>query len=132
MNLSGITARRRRTGICAGALLAGVAVATLAAPNAVAAPDCSPEAVSGTVGSVTGAAHQYLDAHPGAKGALYSAPNRPVSQAASDIRGYFTANPQEYYELRNILAPIGEKQRQCNVTALPPQLASAYDQFMAG
>ena len=42
------------------------------------------------------------------------------------------ANPGEYYELRGILAPIGDVQRSCNVTVLPPVLASAYDRFMAG
>jgi heme-binding protein len=31
-----------------------------------------------------------------------------------------------------ILAPIGDAQRQCNVTMLPPELASAYTEFMAG
>ena len=58
--------------------------------------------------------------------------DQPRPQAESDVRGYFTANPGEYYELKGILAPIGDKQRQCNVTVLPPELASAYDLFMAG
>ncbi len=53
-------------------------------------------------------------------------------QAAANLRGYFTAHPQEYYDLRGILAPIGDAQRQCNVTVLPPSLASAYSEFMAG
>ena len=33
------------------------------------------------------------------------------------------ANPGEYYDLRGILAPIGDVQRSCNVTVLPPVLA---------
>ena len=53
-------------------------------------------------------------------------------QAASNLRSYFTAHPQEYYDLRGILAPIGDTERQCNVTALPPNLESAYHEFMAG
>jgi hemophore-related protein len=56
----------------------------------------------------------------------------PRPQAAAEVRSYFTANPQEYYELRGILAPIGEKQQQCQMTVLPPELASAYAEFMAG
>jgi heme-binding protein len=45
---------------------------------------------------------------------------------------YFTAHPQEYYDLKAILTPIAGTQRQCNVSVLPPDLASAYDEFMAG
>jgi hemophore-related protein len=132
MNLSGISARRKVAGVCAG-LLGGLAAATIAAPAASAAPDtCSAAEVTGTVSSVWGSARQYLNDHPGANRVLMAALSQPRPQAESDVRGYFTANPQEYYELRDILAPIGEKQRQCNVTALPPDLASAYDLFMAG
>jgi heme-binding protein len=46
--------------------------------------------------------------------------------------GYFTAHPQEYNDLRGILAPIGDTQRQCNTTVLSPDLESAYNEFMAG
>jgi hypothetical protein len=34
--------------------------------------------------------------------------------------------------LRGNLAPIGDTQRQCNVSVLPPDLAAAYNEFMAG
>jgi hemophore-related protein len=61
-----------------------------------------------------------------------AASSQPRPEAAANIRGYFTANPQEYYELRNIVSPIGDLQQQCNVSVLPPDLASAYSQFMAG
>ena len=81
---------------------------------------------------MTGAAHQYLADHPGAGQVLTAAANQPQPQAAANVRGYFTANPAEYYDLRGILAPIGDVQRTCNVSVLPPNLASAYDQFMAG
>ncbi|HEY7050975.1 MAG TPA: heme-binding protein [Mycobacterium sp.] len=133
MKTSGITLRRRVAGICAGSLLGGLAAATIAAPTAAATPDeCSASGVAGTVSSVTGSARAYLDAHPGANQAVSAAFNQPRDEAASNLRGYFTAHPQEYYDLRGILAPIGDKQHQCNVTVLPPDLASAYDQFMAG
>lgn len=121
----------RRVGLGAGLL--GVTAATLVvAPSATAAPDCSPAAVSHTVDSVTGSAQQYLNAHPGAGAVVNQAISRPRPQAAAEVRSYFTAHPQEYLELRGILAPIGETQRQCQTTVLPPELASAYAEFMAG
>jgi hemophore-related protein len=113
--------------------IGGLATATLAAPAASANPDaCSGTTVAGTVSSVTGAAQQYLGTHPGAGQVLSAAMNQSPVQAAADVRGYFTANPQEYYDLRGILAPIGDVQRQCNVTVLSPALEAAYSQFMAG
>ena len=133
MNFSGITMRRTVAGVRAGCVLGGLAGATIAAPTAAAAPvGCSAGEVSSTVNSSIGSARQYLDTHPGANQVVMAALNQPQPQAAANVRGYFTANPREYYELRDILAPIGDVQRQCNVTALPPGLASAYDQFMAG
>ena len=64
--------------------------------------------------------------------AVTTAFSQPRDQAAATLRGYFTANPGEYNDLRGILSPIGDKQSQCNVAVLPPDLASAYGQFMAG
>ncbi len=121
----------RRFGLGAG-LLGATAATLIVAPSASAAPDCSPAAVSNTVDSVTGSARQYLAAHPGANAVVTQAVSSPRPQAAADVRSYFTAHPQEYYELRGILAPIGETQRQCQTTVLPPGLASAYAEFMAG
>ncbi|MEO6794403.1 MAG: heme-binding protein [Mycobacterium sp.] len=116
-----------------GVGLLGIAAASLlVAPSASAAPDCSPAAVSTTVDSVTGSAQQYLAAHPGANAVVSQAISQPRPQATTDVRSYFTAHPQEYYELRGILAPIGETQRQCQTTVLPSGLASAYAEFMAG
>jgi hemophore-related protein len=104
----------------------------VAAPSASAAPNCSPDAVAGTVSSVTGAASSFLSGHPGANQVLQAARTQPRDVAAANIRAYFTANSQEYYALRGILAPIGETQQQCNVSVLSPELASAYAEFMAG
>ena len=133
MKFSAINVRRRIVGACAGSLLGGLAVATIAVPSAAAAPaQCDAAAVSGTVSSTTGAARAYLDTHPGANQAVTTAFSQPRPQAATTLRGYFTANPQEYYDLRGILAPIGDVQSQCNIQALPPELASAYSEFMAG
>lgn len=137
MNVSGFTTRINRRGLAGFSaifLLGGLAAATVVSPAASAAPagQCSASALSGTVSSVTGAARQYLDTHPGANQAVTAAMNQPRPEAEANLRGYFTANSQEYYELRGILAPIGELQRTCNVTVLPGELASAYTMFMAG
>ena len=134
MKFIGITARRKVAGAVIGSLLGAVAAATIAAPSAVAAPQggCSAGEVADTVSATWGSARQYLNTHPGANQVVMGAPNQPRPQAESDVRGYFTANPGEYYDLKGILSPIGEKQRQCNVTVLPPDLASAYNLFMAG
>lgn len=113
-------------------MLAGLAASAIAAPVASAAPDCSPAGVSNTVSSVTGSASQYLGGHPGANAVVSAARNEPRGQAATDVRNYFTAHPQEYFELRGILAPIGDTERQCNTTVLSPDLQSAYNEFMAG
>ncbi|MGV0791960.1 heme-binding protein [Mycolicibacterium sp. XJ1819] len=132
MNLSGIKTRRGIAGACASGLLGGLAGAIIAAPSAAATPDCSASEVSGTVSTVTGSARAYLDSHPGANQAVTTAFSQPRPEAAAMLRGYFNANPQEYYDLRGILAPIGDVQSKCNITALPPELASAYAEFMAG
>lgn len=132
MKFRGITGRRQIAGACAASLLGGLAAATIVAPSAMAAPECSAATVSGTVSNVTGAARGYLDTHPAANQAVTTAFSQPRPEASATLRGYFTANPHEYYDLRGILAPIGDVQRNCNIQALPPELASAYDEFMAG
>ena len=132
MNINNIVARQRVAGLTAGCLLAGLAMGIAAAPSAVAAPDCSPGSVNATVSSATGSAQQYLSAHPDASQVVMAAYGQPRPQAASDLRSYFTSHPNEYYDLRGILSPIGDTERQCSVTALPPNLESAYHEFMAG
>lgn len=132
MKISSIVVRRRVAGVSAGCLLGGMAMGIAGAPSAAAAPDCSPAGVNSTVSSVQGSAEQYLAAHPGANQVVTAAYGQPRPQAESSLRSYFTSHPQEYYDLRGILAPIGDTERQCNVTALPPYLESAYQQFMAG
>jgi heme-binding protein len=132
MKISSIVARRHVAGVSAGFLLGGLAMGIAGAPSAAAAPDCSPGGVNATVSSVQGAAEQYLAAHPDANQVVTAAYGQPRGEAESSLRGYFTAHPQQYYDLRGILAPIGDTERQCNVEALPPTLESAYQEFMAG
>ena len=132
MMFIGFAPARKAATVCTGLLVGGLAVATLGSPSASAAPDCSGATVANTISSVTGSARQYLANHPGAGQVLSAAVNQPRPQAEADVRGYFTANPGEYYDLRGILAPIGDVQRQCNVSVLPADLSTAYQQFMAG
>ena len=121
------------SGIAGGAVIGGAAVAALTAPIASADSGlCSAGGVANTVNSVTGSAQQYLTTHPGAGQVLFAAAGQSPAQAEAAVRGYFTANPGEYYDLRGILAPIGDVQRQCNVSVLSPQLQAAYNLFMAG
>ncbi|WP_445170840.1 heme-binding protein [Mycolicibacterium sp. Dal123E01] len=129
---SGIAPTTKAAAVCAGWLVGGMAVATLAAPMASATPDCSSAGVANTVSSVTGSANQYLAGHPGANQVLMAARDQPRPQAEANVRGYFTANPGEYHDLRGILSPIGDTQQTCNVSVLSPNLQSAYDAFMAG
>jgi hemophore-related protein len=77
-------------------------------------------------------ARQYLDGHPDANQAAIAASNQPHPQAAATLRDYFRTHPQEYSDLRGILTPVDDTERQCHVTALPPNLESAFHQFMAG
>jgi heme-binding protein len=133
MKFTDISARRKVAGAIAGSLLGGIAAATMVAPSATAAPEgCSAADVAGTASSTLGAARGYLNDHPGANQVVTAAFNQPRGQAETDLRNYFTANPGEYYDLKGILSPIGDKQRQCNVPVLPADLQSAYDTFMAG
>jgi heme-binding protein len=136
MKVSRIAAYRGLAGITAsclfGALTGGMAIGIFGAPSAAAAPDCSPGGVNATVSSATGAARQYLNDHPDANQVVTAAFNQPRSQASASLRDYFSSHPQEYSDLRGILAPIGDTERQCNVRALPPRVESAYQEFMAG
>ncbi|MBX7448704.1 heme-binding protein [Mycolicibacterium sp. 3033] len=134
MNSTAISVRKNLVRAGAACLFGGLAVAGVAAPVASAQPaqGCSASQVAGTVGSATSAARQYLDSHPGANQVVTAAMHQSRPEAEANVRGYFTANPGEYYDLRGILAPIGDTQRTCNVTVLPADLQSAYDTFMAG
>jgi hemophore-related protein len=132
MKIGRIAAYRRLAGISAGCLLGGMAFGIIGAPSAAAVPDCSPGGVNATVSSATGAARQYLNSHPDANQAVSAAESQPRGQASASLRNYFSSHPQEYNDLRGILAPIGDTERQCHVTALPPHLESAYQEFMTG
>lgn len=132
MGFSRKTNRWAMACVSTAGLLGGVAAGLVGAPAAHAAPDCSAAGVANTVSSVVGSARNYLNSHPDANQVVTAASTQPPEVASSNLRGYFTANPTQYYELRSILSPLGDTQRQCHVSVLPPDLAAAYDEFMAG
>jgi heme-binding protein len=125
-----ISAYRRAVGVCAGCVLGGMGIGVAGAPSATAAPDCTQEGVTATVSAVTGSARQYLDSHPDANQAARTAAGLPHDQAAATLRDYFRSHPQQYRDLHGILAPVADTERKCNVAALPPNVESAFHEFM--
>lgn len=115
-----------------GTLTAGFAVAALAAPTAVAAPDCSPAAVDAASEQVMQEAQAYLNAHPEGNKMLMTAALQPRQQASATIAAYASSNPQEYAGFKAILAPLGTLQSQCGVQVVPAQYQWAFDQFIGG
>lgn len=122
----------RFPGLIAALATVPVCVGLVTPTTAGAETDCSPETVANTVSSATGAASTYLTAHPDANQVAVAAYSQPRPVASANLRAYFTAHPQQYQDLRGILAPIGDTQQRCNVTVLSPELATAYAEFMAG
>jgi hemophore-related protein len=127
MNLTGKIVRRGM----GGALVGGFAVAVLAAPSAAAEP-CRADAATATISQVSGAASQYLASHPGANDALSNALTQPRDQATNTVRNYFVANPGEYFDLRNITAPLQTLRNQCGTSFAGSDLISAFDEFQMG
>jgi hemophore-related protein len=131
MRISGISRRRWVSGVFAGCVVGGIACA-VTAPPANAAP-CTASSATGTISSVAGAASQFLSAHPGADQALTNAASQSPDDARASVRGYFTANPGEYLELKGITAPLVDLQRQCGVSGLGgADLLSAFNEFQNG
>jgi len=106
----------------AGIVLAGIATA----PIAGAAP-CSAAGATGTIGSVSTAASQYLAGHPGADQTLSTAISQSPDDARASVRAYFTAHPNEYFDLQGIVAPLKDLRGQCGVSVTPSQLALLLD-----
>ncbi|MCW2663906.1 MAG: hypothetical protein JWP83_5058 [Mycobacterium sp.] len=131
MKMSAISVRRGLFGAFATCALGGVAAATIALPTATAAPACSASGLASTASGVLGAAGGYLDTHPGANDALTAAGTQSPAQAQSSVRGYFTAHPNEYIDLQNIVRPLTDLRNQCNVQVSPAQLATLFDALSA-
>ena len=115
-----------------GTLVAGVGLAGLGAPSALAAPDCSKAAVDTQVEAITNQAQAYMNAHPDGNKMLMTAALQPRAQAAATIAAYASSNPQEYADFKAIVAPLGTLQKQCGVSVVPAQFQWAFDQFVGG
>jgi len=119
---------RRIAGACT--LVAGIALAGLGAPAALAAPDCSPAAVDSQVSSITQQAQDYMNAHPDGNKMLMTAALQHQAEAQKTISDYASSNPQEYAGFKSILSPLGTLQSQCGVQVVPAQYQWAFDQFI--
>jgi hemophore-related protein len=132
MNLTGKSVRRGVGGAVFGGLaMAMVAVPMVGAPVAAAEP-CRADAATATISQVSGAASQYLASHPGANDALSNALTQPRDQATNTVRSYFVANPGEYFDLKNITAPLQTLRNQCGGSFAGSDLISAFDEFQMG
>lgn len=127
MNLTGKTFGR---GIGA-TFVGGLAVAMIAAPAANAEP-CRADVATATISQVSGDASRYLAAHPGANNALSNALTQPRDQATNTVRSYFLGTPGEYFDLKNITAPLQNLRNQCGGSFAGSDLISAFDEFQMG
>ena len=130
MNTAEAAGRRRTLGIGLGTLVGGLALAVIAAPSAVAAPDCSKPTVDATVATAQDQIQGYLNTHPDGQRVLMTAALQPRAQASATLQSYAQTNPQEYQEFTALLAPLGTLQKQCGVHVIPPQYQWAFDQFV--
>lgn len=104
----------------------GVSAAIITAPTATAA-DCTASGLSTVAGGVLAEAGGYLAVHPGANNVLTAAATEPPDVARNNVRGYFTANPGEFLDLRRIAAPVQDLRNQCGIAVSPGQLATLFD-----
>jgi hemophore-related protein len=127
MNLTGKNVAR---GVAA-AFVGGLAVTVTAAPAASAEP-CRADVATATISQVSGAASQYLAGHPGANDALSNALTQPEDIAENTVRSYFMGNPGEYFDLKNITAPLLTLRNQCGASFAGSDLIEAFDEFQMG
>lgn len=120
----------RRTLVACG--IGGVTAAALVIPSAGAAPNpCTAQALFATSSSVFAATGQYLDSHPTLNQTLTDVNSQSDDQAESTVRNYFTANPQEYLEMRDIVRPLGDLQNQCNSSVGPSRVGKLIQGLLA-
>jgi hemophore-related protein len=109
-------------------VLGGVIACTIAIPTAGAAP-CTASGLSSTASGVLAQAGTYLDAHSGANDVLTAAATQSADDARSSVRGYFTAHPGEFLDLRAIARPLTDLKGQCGISVSPGQLALLFDEI---
>lgn len=119
------SAHPRIIGIAAVCAL-GVSAAVVTAPTSSAA-DCTASGLASVAGPVLAEAGGYLGAHPGANNVLTAAAAQPPDVARDNVRGYFTANPGEFLDLRRIAGPLQDLRNQCGIAITPGQFATLFE-----
>ena len=126
MSTTAMTVRRGLYGMIAGGLLGGVATATIALPNANAAPDqCTASGVATTQSSVQLSMSTYLQTHPQTNQAMTDIAKQSPSEAQVSYRTYFANNPRVADDLKGIQQPVTELSSQCGIEASSNQLTEA-------
>ena len=124
MKTSAICLWRIVFGVIAICIVSGVAA--VASTPLTAGADPSPCTASGFATAASGVLNTtggYLDSHPGANDVLTAAVNQSPEDARSSIRGYFVSHPNEALDLNNIVQPLRDMRKQCNLSVTLSQLA---------
>jgi hemophore-related protein len=126
MSTTAKTVRRGLYGMIAGGLLGGVATATIALPNANAAPDqCSASGVATAQSSVQLSLSTYLQTHPQTNQAMTDIAKQSPTEAQVSYRTYFASNPKVADDLKGIQQPVTDLSSQCGIQVSPSQLTDA-------
>jgi hemophore-related protein len=111
-------------------VLGGLAIASVAAPTALAQPQCTAATLSSTLGPVASATGNYLANHPEANKAVTDAGALAPADAEAAIKAYFALHPQEWLELKAIARPLANLRQQCPAQGAqgnPPDLGRLFD-----
>jgi len=115
--------------IACGGALGILAVGWFAAPAGAQPDPCSAGNAATTASQVLAAAGAYLTSHPDADAVLTEAAKLPAAQAQESVRGYFTAHPNEYFDLRGIAQPLTDLRNRCGVSLSPGHLGALLDEL---
>jgi hemophore-related protein len=126
MSTTAKTVRRGLYGMIAGGLLGGVATATIALPNANAAPDqCSASGVATAQSSVQLSLSTYLQTHPQTNQVMTDIAKQSPTEAQVSYRTYFAKNPKVADDLKGIQQPVTDLSTQCGIEVSSNQLTDA-------
>jgi hemophore-related protein len=124
MKTSAICPGRIVFGVIAICIVSGVAAAASTPLTAGAEPSpCTASGFATAASGVLNTAGGYLDSHPGANDVLTAAVNQSPEDARSSLRGYFASHPNEALDLNNIVQPLRDLRKQCNLSVTLSQLA---------
>jgi hemophore-related protein len=126
MNLLATSLLRGLAGTVGACAVGAVVAGGVALPSASAAP-CKASGYASTASGVLNNASGYLDTHPGADDVLTAAANQAPADADASVRAYFTAHPNEYVDLKNIVQPLKDVRNQCGIDVTPSQLATLFN-----